>query len=143
MKENSSFKQSFKKALKGFISMLPMIFAIVLLLGIFDVYISNEMLISLFTSNSLIDTFIGTSMGAVMTGNPMVSYILSGEFTKAGVSLFAVTAFLLSWVTLGFVQLPAEVEVFGLRFTILRTLLTFISTIVVSLLTVVTLNWIT
>lgn len=142
MKNKKSIKEAFYKALKGFTSMLPILFAIILLLGLFDTYITNEILISLFTSNSFIDTIIGTTMGAVLTGNPMISYILGGELTTAGVSLFAVTAFILSWVSLGIVQLPAEVEIFGLRFTFLRTLLTFIFIILISFSTVLTLNWI-
>ncbi|TLP39526.1 permease [Arcobacter arenosus] len=142
MKNKKSIKEAFYKALKGFTSMLPILFAIILLLGLFDTYITNEILISLFTSNYFFDTVIGTSMGAVLTGNPMISYILGGELTTAGVSLFAVTAFILSWVSLGIVQLPAEVEIFGLRFTFLRTLLTFIFIILISFSTVLTLNWI-
>lgn len=142
MKDKKSIKEAFLKALKGFASMLPILFAIILLLGLFDTYITNEFLISLFTSNSFIDTIIGTSMGAVLAGNPMISYILGGELTTAGVSLFAVTAFILSWVALGVVQLPAEVEIFGLRFTIIRTLITFVFIILISFSTVLTLNWI-
>jgi len=142
MKDKKSIKEAFYKAIKGFTTMLPILFAIILLLGIFDTYITNEILISLFTSNEFFDTIIGTSMGAVLTGNPMVSYILGGELTTAGVSLFAVTAFILSWVSLGIVQLPAEVEIFGLRFTFLRTLLTFIFIVLISFATVLTLNWI-
>ena len=142
MKNQNSFKESFLKALKGFISMLPMLFAIILLLGVFDTYITNEMLLSLFVSNSFIDTIIGTTMGAVLTGNPMFSYLLGGELTNAGISLFAVTAFILSWVSLGIVQLPAEIEIFGLRFTFLRTILTFLSTIFISLVTVTIYYWI-
>lgn len=140
--KNKELKEALFKAIKGFISMFPMLLAIILLLGIFDIYITKEMLASVFVSNSFIDTIIGTFMGAVLTGNPMVSYILGGELTNAGVSLYAVTAFILSWVTLGVVQLPAEVEVFGLRFTFLRTLLTFLSTILVSFSTVIIFNWI-
>lgn len=142
MKDKKSIKEAFYKAVNGFTSMLPILFAIILLLGIFDTYITNEILISLFTSNKFFDTIIGTSMGAVLTGNPMVSYILGGELTTAGVSLFAVTAFILSWVSLGIVQLPAEVEIFGVRFTFLRTLLTFIFIVLISFATVLTLNWI-
>lgn len=142
MKEKKSLKESFKKAIIGLISMLPMLFAIILLLGIFDVYVTKEMISSLFIHNNFIDTIIGTTMGALLTGNPMISYILGGELTSAGISLYAVTAFVLSWVTLGVVQLPAEVEIFGLRFTTLRTILTFISTVLVSILTVSIHNWI-
>lgn len=140
MKENNSLLEALKKAILGLFSMLPMLFTIILLLGIFDTYITKEMLASLFISNNLIDTVIGTSLGAVLTGNPMISYILGGELTNAGVSLYAVTAFILSWVTLGIIQLPAELEIFGLRFTFYRTLFTFIFTILISLLTVSTVS---
>ncbi|WP_121627582.1 permease [Poseidonibacter antarcticus] len=135
-------KDAFKKAIVGLFSMLPMILGIILLLGIFDTYVTNEMLSSIFISNNFVDSIIGTSMGAVLTGNPMISYILGGELTDSGVSLYAVTAFILSWVTLGFVQLPAEVEVFGARFTFYRTLFAFISTLIISISTVATVNWI-
>jgi len=135
-------KESFKKAIIGLVSMLPMLFAIILVLGLFDTYITKEMLASLFVSNNFIDSVIGTSMGAVLTGNPMISYILGGELRDSGVSLYAVTAFVLSWVTLGVVQLPAEVEVFGARFTLYRTLLAFITTLTISILTVITVTWI-
>lgn len=142
MKEKNNIKDAFNKSLKGFLSMLPMLLAILLLLGIFDVYITKDILLSFFISNNFIDTITGTLLGGVLTGNPMISYILGGELTDAGVSLYAVTAFILSWVTIGLVQLPAEVEVFGLRFTFYRTLFTFITTILVSLATVLTVNWI-
>ena len=142
MKEKNNIKEVFNKALKGFISMLPVLLAIILLLGIFDRYITKDILASFFISNNFIDTVTGTLMGGVLTGNPMVSYILSGELTAAGISFFAVTAFILSWVTLGVVQLPAEGEIFGFRFTFYRTLFTFITTILVSLATVLTTNWI-
>ena len=122
--------------------MLPMLIAILLLLGIFDVYITKDILLSLFISNNFVDTITGTLLGGVLTGNPMISYILGGELTDAGVSLYAVTAFILSWVTIGLVQLPAEVEIFGIRFTFYRTLFTFITTVLVSLSTVLTVNWI-
>lgn len=142
MKEKNNIKDAFNKSLKGFLSMLPMLLAILLLLGIFDVYITKDILLSFFISNNFIDTITGTLLGGVLTGNPMISYILGGELTDAGVSLYAVTAFILSWVTIGLVQLPAEVEIFGLRFTFYRTLFTFITTILVSLATVLTVNWI-
>ena len=142
MKEKNNIKDAFNKSLKGFLSMFPKLLAILLLLGIFDVYITKDILLSFFISNNFIDTITGTLLGGVLTGNPMISYILGGELTDAGVSLYAVTAFILSWVTIGLVQLPAEVEIFGLRFTFYRTLFTFITTILVSLCTVSTVNWI-
>jgi len=37
---------------------------------------------------------------------------LAGELTKLGISLAAITAFILAWVTVGIVQLPAESMIF-------------------------------
>lgn len=139
--KKNNIKEAFEKSLNSFFTMLPMLLAIILLLGIFNIYITKDVLASFFISNIFVDTVTGTLMGGVLTGNPMISYILGGELTEAGVSLYAVTAFVLSWVTIGIVQLPAEVEIFGLKFTFFRTLLTFITTIFVSLATVLTVNW--
>ena len=86
MKEKNNIKEAFNKSIKGFLSMLPMLMAILLLLGIFDVYITKDILLSLFISNNFVDTITGTLLGGVLTGNPMISYILGGELTDAGVS---------------------------------------------------------
>ena len=83
---------------------------------------------------------IGTFIGSIAAGNPVTSYILGGELLKGGISLFAVTALIASWVTVGVVQLPAEVLTLGRRFAIYRNLLCFVSAIGVSFLTVYTLN---
>ena len=93
------------------------------------------MLSSLFQGNLLVDTLIGTLSGAAAAGNPIVSYLIGGELLDQGISLYAVTAFLLSWVTLGFTQLPAEIEVFGGRFTLYRNILSFIFTMLIAVLT--------
>ena len=58
------------------------------------------MLATLLQGSPLIDTLIGTLTGGISAGYPMISYVLSGERLKQGVSLYAVTAFILSWVTL-------------------------------------------
>ena len=42
MKEKNNIKDAFNKSLKGFLSMFPMLLAILLLLGIFDVYITKD-----------------------------------------------------------------------------------------------------
>lgn len=135
------FRKQLGRAGLAVLGMMPMIVAILGLLGLMEAFISNEMLTSLFTGNAVYDTLIGTLSGAVAVGNAMVSYILGGELLHQGISLYAVTAFVLAWVTLGVVQLPAEAEVFGLRFTVYRNLLAFVFTILVAIATVWTLQW--
>lgn len=124
-----------KKSLISFASMMPMIIGVVALVAMMQTLIPPEKLISFFTGQPLVDTLIGTACGAVAAGNPIVSYLLGGELLVHGVSLYAVSAFILSWVTLGFIQIPMEVTAFGTRFTLIRNLLAIIATLTVAILT--------
>ena len=138
--EKKSFQKSLKQAVLSFTSMMPMILSIVGLMGLFQAMVSRELLASLFTGDPVKDTLIGTVAGGIAVGQALVSYILGGELLEQGISIYAVTAFILAWVTLGIVQLPLEAEVLGLRFTIYRNILAFISTILVSIGTVWTIG---
>jgi uncharacterized membrane protein YraQ (UPF0718 family) len=126
------FAKQLKKAAMGMLSMLPMIVAIVGLVGLFQGFVTREMLASMFGYNPIIDTLVGTFAGMIAVGQAMISYILGGQLLEQGVSLYAVAAFVLAWVTLGVVQLPAEIEVFGGRFVWYRNVLAVISTILVA-----------
>lgn len=57
-----------------------------------------------------------------------------------GVGLIAVTAFIVSWVTVGIIQLPAESVILGKKFAILRNISAFILSIIVAILTVLILG---
>lgn len=129
-----------KKAAFGFISMSPMLLGVIGLVGIMQIYVIPDMIGSAFGKGPFIDTLIGTFTGAIFSGNPTVSYLIGGELLEEGTSLYAVTAFILSWVTLGFVQLPAESEVLGFRFTLYRNLLSLITTVIIAIATVATIG---
>ncbi len=120
--------------------MAPLLLGIIGLVGLFQILVTPKMLAALFRGNPLVDTLIGTLTGAAAAGNPVVSYLLGGELLSQGISLYAVSAFILSWVTLGFIQLPAEVEVFGGRFTLYRNILAFVFTMLIAVLTTLTLQ---
>ncbi len=137
-KQPPSLRQAFLKAVLGFVSMLPMVIAVTGLVALFKSYVTPEMLSRLFGHGRAADIAIGTLTGAVSSGNGALSYVIGEGLLDHGVSVYAVSAFVLAWVTLGFVQLPAEVSVFGLRFTVWRNLLTLLSTVAVSYLAVVT-----
>jgi len=128
------------KALKSFISILPMILAVILLVGLFQSYITPDMITKLFGYNALSDISVGTLFGAVSSGNPIMSYIIAEELLNNNVTLYALSAFILSWVTLGIIQLPAEASIFGIRFTIYKNILTLLSTMCIAFLTTVTLK---
>jgi len=134
------FKQAFAGTFKSLYSILPMILAVIGLVGLFQTIVTPQMLHSLFSGVPLQDTLIATLVGGVSIGQPFFSYIIGGELLKEGISLYAVTAFILAWVTLGVVQLPLEWVIFGSRFTIVRNLLSFIFAFLITWATVATLG---
>ncbi len=85
-----------------------------------------------FTKNPILDPLIGAAIGSISAGNPIISYIISGELLHQGVSLTAVTAFVLSWVSVGVIQMPAECAILGKKFAIYRNILSFIFAIIIA-----------
>ena len=99
-----------------------------------------ELIAAAFGRNSLIDVLLGASLGSIAAGHPLLSYILGGELLAAGVNLYAVTALIAAWVTVGLVQLPAEVLLLGRRFAFFRNASCFVLALVVAVATVGTLQ---
>jgi uncharacterized membrane protein YraQ (UPF0718 family) len=129
-----------RSSAKQFVNLLPILIGVVLLIGLFDAFISKELLTSIFSGNIIIDTLWGASFGSILAGNPINSYIIGGELLAYGVSLFAVTAFVITWVTVGLVQLPMEIAALGKKFALLRNGFSFILSIIIAVLTVIALN---
>lgn len=126
------------KAIK---SSLPVFIGVLLLIALITEMVPPEFYKSVFTGNNIMDSLIGAVLGGIMAGNPMNSYVLGGELLNQGVSLIAVTAFILSWVTVGVVQLPAESIMLGRKFAITRNLLSFFSAIIIAVLTSYTISF--
>ncbi len=141
--KHQSFIQAFIKSLAGFLFNLPLLVSVIFLTGLFEVFITPQMLASLFSGNTLSDTITGTLIGGASVGQPFVSYLIGGELLDDGMSYYAVTAFILSWVTLGIVQLPYEYSLFGARFTLTRNILAFVFALLIAIATVKTLSWLT
>ena len=137
---NSRLTQVLKMTTKSLWSVIPMLLAVIGLIGLFQALITPQMLQRLFTGSSVKDTLIGTFAGGISLGQPFLSYIIGGKLLHQGVSLYGVTSFILAFTTLGMVQLPLEVQIFGKRFTIVRNLLVIIFSLIVSIATVFTLE---
>jgi len=134
------FKQALAGSLKSLYNILPMLFAVIGLVGLFQAAITPQMLHAVFNGGVLHDTLAGTLVGGVSVGQPFFSYIIGGELLKEGISLYAVTAFILAWVTLGIVQLPLEWALFGGRFTIVRNMLSLFFALFIAFATAATLG---
>ena len=130
---NSKFLKAYQKTKKTIIMTLPLVMGVILLISLLSPLLKSNWIVKIFQHNILADSFLGATIGSLAAGNPITSYILAGELTKLGISLAAITAFILAWVTVGIVQLPAESMILGKKFAVLRNILSFISAILIGL----------
>lgn len=132
--------RSLGKTLRTFVNLLPIIIGMLLLTSLAVTLFPGRISADLFGSSDALDALIGASVGSIAAGHPLASYLLGGELLKSGVSLIAVTALMVSWVTVGIVQLPAEVIMLGARFAIYRNVICFFSAIAIAFLSMYTLR---
>ena len=137
---NERFTSSLRKTLASFVRLLPIILGMLLLTMLVLTFMPDTVSSRLFGHGALLDTLLGAGLGGVSVGHPLVSYILGGELLAGGVSLYAVTALLVSWVTVGVVQMPAEAMMLGWRFAVLRNLLALAGSVLLAFLVVGTLR---
>jgi len=108
-------------------------------MGLFQKFVPGKVVLSVFNGNIPRDTVIGALVGSISAGNAVSSYIIGAELMKKGVTHFAVIAFIVTWVTVGIAQLPAEMAILGRKFALTRNLLSFLLAIVIA--TATTLTW--
>jgi len=133
-------KETTLKAGKGLWKAFPMILGTILLISLITTLVPKSFYTSIFQNNIFIESFIGSLVGSISAGNPVTSYIFGGELLAQGVSLLAVTAFLVAWVTVGLIQLPAESAILGKKFALLRNITAFILAIIVAIITILILG---
>jgi predicted Fe-Mo cluster-binding NifX family protein len=138
--DKSAFANAFQKSVIQLVNLLPVLTGVVLIIGLFNAFVSKSHLSAIFTGNKFLDTFWGACLGSLLAGNPLNSYVIGNELMGNGISLFAVTALIVTWVTVGLIQLPAEATALGKKFAFLRNSLSFLLSIPIALATVLIVN---
>ena len=128
-----SSRQAAKHALNAMWSMLPLMTGVLLLMSLLTQFLPRLLESGLFGTNAVLDAMVGAVAGGIAAGQPVVSYLLGGELSDAGVGLAGVTALVVAWVTVGVTHMPMESAVFGWRFTLLRNLSAMLSAVVIAL----------
>jgi len=68
-------------------------------------------------------------MGTLPTGPLYVAFPIAGELLRKRASVMNVVVFLGAWASLKMPQIGVEIQFLGLRFALLRTILTFLGII--------------
>lgn len=135
-----TIQEAFIKAVKSLWKTLPLVLGTVLLVSLVTAVTPTSLYLQLFSKNIWVDSILGSVLGSISAGTPVVSYIFGGELLQNGVGVIPVTAFLVSWVTVGVVQFPAEAGILGREFAVLRNGSSFLLSIIVALVTVFIIN---
>ncbi len=138
--EMQQLRISIVKSIKALSKAFPVLIGIVLLISIVNTLVPKEIYSYLFQNIRYIDSVIGAVLGSILAGNPITSYILGGELLQQGVGLMAVTSFIISWVTVGMLQLPGEIIILGKRFAIVRNIVSFFLSILIAIATVMVMS---
>ncbi|GAB7015393.1 hypothetical protein [Methanogenium cariaci] len=133
-------RASAEKTYRSMLQIIPQIIGILLLVSLLLTVIPPEWYGKVFCGHPLADPVAGAALGSIAAGNPVTSYVIGGELLNTGISLTAVTAFIVAWVTVGIIQLPVEMNILGKRFAIARNLCGFILAILIAILTEGTLS---
>jgi len=129
---------SARKTTRSFLNTVPVLVAVLLLSGLFNALTLPSGLVDVFERDASFGPLLASVVGSIAVGHPITSYVLGGELLAKGVGLVSVTALVVSWVTVGVVQLPVESAHLGRHFAIVRNLLAFISALAIAYLTVFT-----
>jgi hypothetical protein len=121
-------------------TVLPVLVGVLLLLNLLNPLLQDHYT-RWFSGNYLIDPLIGALAGSLSYGIPVTSYIAGGELLARGVSLVAVTAFIMTWTTVGVAMVPLEASFLGKRFALVRNISNFLLAIIMAMLTVISLSY--
>lgn len=132
---------TFLKTVNSYRVALPMILGIFGLVNLLNPLLQDSYA-DIFSGHYLWDPVVGALAGSISFGIPLTSYVIGGELLRQGVSLIAITAFILTWSTVGVVMLPLEAKYLGRRYAITRNIINFAFAIIIAVLTVVILDFI-
>lgn len=127
-------RKAFFQTIGVFKTALPILVSVLLLINLLDPILQSRYS-QWFTGDYLGDTLIGAVAGSLSFGIPITSYIAGGELLVKGVSLLAVTAFIMSWSTVGLVMMPLEASFLGRKFTLIRNAVNFCFAILIAVCT--------
>lgn len=134
--QQSPWKRAFRGLLNNLKMSVPILLGVLLLIGLITTLVPKAFFSRVFTGNRVLDPLIGAVFGSTAAGSPLTSYVIGGELLNNGISLVAVLAFIVSWVTVGAVQLPAESMMLGKSFALIRNGISLIMAVVIAVLTV-------
>jgi len=125
------FRRAGRRSVISFIKVLPIVIGVLGLASLLAAALPAGALARFLPMEGTFGPLLGAVVGGVAAGHPLTSYVLAGEFGSAGIGLATITAFIVSWVTVGLVHIPIESATLGMRFALWRNAISFASAVII------------
>ena len=126
--------KSLKMAGKSFFKILPMIFIIVIIIGLLLGFVPPSQISRFIGEQSGIGgVFLIGVVGALMHIPALLSFPLAASLLVSGASVTAVAVFITTLTMIGTITLPLEIKELGMKMALLRNGLSFIIAIIIAL----------
>jgi len=134
IKDRKKAIESLKISARSFVRILPMVFTIIILIGLLLGFISPD-LISRFLGeqSGMGGVLLIAVVGALMFIPALLSFPLAASFLEGGASITAVAAFITTLTMIGMITLPIEIKELGPRMAFLRNGMSFVVAIIIAL----------
>ena len=114
-----------------FIEMMLILPAVMVILGLFAIWVSKETIIKyLGKTSGLKDIFLAIILGALPTGPLYVAFPMASSLLKKGAKISNIIVFLSTWACIKIPQEMVELQFLGVRFMLLRLSLTIIFVVI-------------
>jgi uncharacterized membrane protein YraQ (UPF0718 family) len=124
-----------KKGLRMFVSILPELLNILILVSVVLYLIPQSMLIRLLGRDSgMTGISIAALTGSISLIPGFIAYPLAAILLKSGVSYGVLAVFITTLMMVGVVTLPLEAKYFGLKTALLRNGLSFLGALIIGIL---------
>ncbi len=133
LKSKEKSLQGLRIAVKSFIRMMPYLIIIVLIIGIMQGFLSNDIITQyLGESSGFSGVLLAGITGAVLHIPALFSFPLIASLIESGASIMVAAAFITTLTMVGFVTLPFEIRVLGKKFAALRNLFSFLIALLIA-----------
>ena len=126
--------KSIKIAIKSLIRMLPMIFIIIILIGLLLGFIPPNDISKFIGEQSGVGGILLIGLvGAIMHIPSLLSFPLAASLLEKGASITSVAAFITTLTMIGMITLPLEIKELGKKMALLRNGMSFIIAIIIAI----------
>jgi len=133
IKDRGKTKQSLKVGAKAFLRIIPIVLAIIIIIGLLLGFVPPSEISKLVGEQSGFGgVLIVALLGAILFIPALVSFPLAASILDMGASITAVAVFIMTLTMVGTATLPLEMKELGKKFALLRNGISFVIAIIIA-----------